>query len=132
MGNIGPGGAIRKGNHFPWCGVGGSGTFAFSISNADIFTSLIMPSDGWIGHSTLHNSSGGTGTSTQVSVAWFDAAAGAGNQLTEAHQTTAGALITIATSGADYSAWTTRLPAKSIPEGGRLFLFENILSGTVT
>lgn len=126
----GPYGRFRKVNHFPWVCAATNDVFGIS-AGADVFTSVIMPAEGWIGRSTMHCSNPGTGTSINVSCIWFDGLSGTGNKLTTAHVDTNGNLIVAANAG-DFAADTTRLPSVGLTEGKQIILNSTAGSGTVT
>lgn len=131
MARIGPGGRNQKSNQYPIPANLPTSVFSMNTSDGDVITTLIMPSDGWVGHSTVANTNAGTGTAL-ITLSWRDAAAGAGNALTGPHLNSSGGPVDLDAGGILYAADTTQLPPGGVKEGGRLFLFADFDGGSAT
>lgn len=131
MARVGPGGRLTRMNHYPQFLTTGTGLLSAGTSDQDMCTTLIMPGDGWIGHSTIHNSSPGTGTSL-ITIIWYTAAAAGGTALTGPHVDKSGNLVDLDVGGVDYAAEGIIGLATLVPEGGRVFLNEHFEAGTHT
>lgn len=124
----------KKQNEFPIIPIVGATSFySTGTTTNDVSTTNIMPSDGWVGHSTILGITNGTGTGT-LNLTVYGASAKGAPLLCGPAKDASGNLYTLASAaGVVYTA--DGVPAGTgIPlnEGSRLFLNMDIATGTAT